>query len=49
MNQPSVPTLINSPELIAGRYRVERTLGQGGMGAVFRVVDNSTGQKLASK
>ncbi len=35
--------------LIAGRYRVEERLGKGGMGAVYRVFDQSTGQMLALK
>jgi tetratricopeptide (TPR) repeat protein len=37
------------PEVFAGRYRVDQLLGQGGMGAVYRVVDNSTGERLALK
>jgi hypothetical protein len=35
--------------LVAGRYRVEEVLGQGGMGAVFRVVDLKTQRGLALK
>ena len=35
--------------LIAGRFRVEATLGTGGMGAVYRVVDEPTGRTLALK
>jgi hypothetical protein len=34
---------------IAGRYRVEAILGRGGMGAVYRVVDESSGKPLALK
>jgi len=37
------------PEVIAGRYRVDQLLGQGGMSAVFRVADESTGKSLALK
>jgi tetratricopeptide (TPR) repeat protein len=35
--------------LIAGRYRVRARLGAGGMGAVYRVVDEPTGRSLALK
>ena len=36
-------------QLVAGRYRVEAVLGQGGMGAVFRVRDLRTDRGLALK
>ncbi|MDD9947385.1 MAG: serine/threonine-protein kinase [Myxococcales bacterium] len=36
-------------QTIAGRYCVEQTLGQGGMGVVYRVRDRSTGDVLALK
>lgn len=36
-------------ELIAGRYRVLESLGQGGMATVWEVLDTSTGEKLALK
>ncbi|MDB4977594.1 MAG: serine/threonine protein kinase [Myxococcaceae bacterium] len=35
--------------IIAGRYRVQRLLGQGGMGAVYAVVDLSNQRELALK
>jgi len=35
--------------LVAGRYRVEEVLGQGGMGAVYRVIDVRTERALALK
>src|SRR6476659_8224251 len=35
--------------LVAGRYRVEAQLGQGGMGSIYRVRDERTGQTLALK
>ncbi len=34
---------------IAGRYLVQERLGQGGMGTVYRVFDESTGKTLALK
>ncbi len=34
---------------IGGRYRVEKTLGQGGMGVVYKVFDESTQKTLALK
>ena len=36
-------------EIVAGRYRVERVLGSGGAGEVLRVVDQSSGKRLALK
>jgi tetratricopeptide (TPR) repeat protein len=35
--------------LIAGRYRIDDTLGKGGVGEVYRVTDISTGSVLALK
>ncbi len=35
--------------LIASRFRVQQALGVGGMGAVYRVADESTGRQLALK
>ncbi|MBN1653978.1 MAG: protein kinase [Deltaproteobacteria bacterium] len=35
--------------LVAGRYRIEELLAKGGMGAVFRVTDQSTGKRVALK
>src|SRR5687767_12351691 len=44
------PTASDPTEsIIAGRYRVEGRLGRGGVGAVFRVHDMSTGRALALK
>jgi len=37
------------PSSIAGRYRVERQLGRGGMGVVYGVVDERNGAHLALK
>src|ERR1044071_2179572 len=35
--------------LVADRYRVESILGQGGMGAVYRVCEQRTGREYALK
>ncbi|MBN1654218.1 MAG: protein kinase [Deltaproteobacteria bacterium] len=35
--------------MIANRYQVEETLGQGGMAAVYRVFDTNTNQEVALK
>ncbi|WP_346017083.1 protein kinase [Pseudenhygromyxa sp. WMMC2535] len=36
-------------ELFAGRYEIERVLGRGGMGSVFRVHDREVGEVVALK
>lgn len=36
-------------DIVAGRYRVERVIAQGGMGEVVAVIDQSTGKNLALK
>jgi serine/threonine protein kinase len=36
-------------EVIAGKYRVERMLGQGGMGAVYAALHTVTGKRVAIK
>ena len=46
--QPAVP-LESDGVLLAGRYRVEQLLGRGGMGAVYRVIDERGGRPLALK
>jgi eukaryotic-like serine/threonine-protein kinase len=37
------------PSRFGSRYFVEATLGRGGMGAVYRVRDEATGERLALK
>jgi serine/threonine protein kinase len=37
------------PETIAGRYRVERAVGRGGMGAVWLCTDEVLGRQVAVK
>ena len=44
-DQPTGP----DPTRIGGRYLVEARLGRGGMGAVYRVRDDTTGHQLALK
>ena len=45
---PAAPA-VTSGELVAGQFRVERLLGEGGMGAVFAVRDERTGGSHALK
>jgi serine/threonine protein kinase len=35
--------------LVAGRYRIEELLARGGIGAVYRVTDESSGKRIALK
>ena len=37
------------PAVVAGRYEIVRTLGQGGMGVVYEVLDNRSMRRLALK
>jgi serine/threonine protein kinase len=51
-NAPSAPQAENAnaqPELIAGRYRVQESIGRGGMASVYRVLDSAGGAELALK
>ncbi len=49
MHAHKLPKTYRDPEAISGRYQVEHRLGRGGMGVVYRVVDATTGSKLALK
>jgi tetratricopeptide (TPR) repeat protein len=51
MASTSQPTAkaIDTGVLITGRYRIEDTLGKGGVGEVYRVTDISSGRVLALK
>lgn len=46
---PSSPSLPKLGDVVAGKYRIDRTLGRGGMGAVFEVTHNVTGRRFAIK
>jgi serine/threonine-protein kinase len=38
-----------SPDLVAGRYRIERSVGRGGMATVYEVSEATTSRRLALK
>jgi serine/threonine-protein kinase len=46
---PAQPVLLNPGALLGGKYRVERTLGVGGMGAVYQALHTEIGRKCAVK
>jgi tRNA A-37 threonylcarbamoyl transferase component Bud32 len=41
--------LVATPRMLAGRYRLEKKLGQGGMGKVYRATDMSLNREAAVK
>jgi len=41
--------LVATPRMLAGRYRLEKRLGQGGMGKVYRATDVSLNREAAVK
>src|SRR5262245_19439048 len=50
--EPAAPargTPLQTGELIAGRFRVVRTIAAGGMGIVFEVLDEKLGERRALK
>jgi hypothetical protein len=47
--QASSPSLPKLGDVVAGKYRIDRTLGRGGMGAVFAVTHTVTGRCFAIK
>ncbi len=49
LSEPPLRAPREPGSLVAARYRVLERLGAGGMGAVYRVHDNPTGQTLALK
>ncbi len=48
MNQPGAPP-VHEGEILAGKYRVERVLGQGGMGVVVAAMHLQLEQRVALK
>jgi tRNA A-37 threonylcarbamoyl transferase component Bud32 len=42
-------TLVATPRMLAGRYRLDKRLGHGGMGKVYRATDMSLNREVAVK
>src|SRR4051812_12407720 len=49
MSQSDVPLPVKPGDLLAGKYRVDRVLGQGGMGIVVAATHEVLGQRVALK
>ena len=49
VTDPPGPALPGVGDLVAGKYRIERQLGRGGMGAVFEVTHTVTRRRFAIK
>jgi eukaryotic-like serine/threonine-protein kinase len=48
-NDSAALTLVATPRMLAGRYRLDKRLGHGGMGKVYRATDMSLNREVAVK
>lgn len=49
LNMASTDAFLNRGEIVANRYRIDKLLGEGGMGVVFRAIHIGTDQVVALK